>query len=145
MKMEFKMIFLNAATLEKMKFSIKDFFTFTEEIVNGKLHFFVQCLFSLKILGAQVLWVKILQNLKIIIYTHNFNTFLWLIETELLTKVLYNSLLLYVNRRHFSWNCWFYWILSIYDPSQLRYKTQNHVMFEKILQFESDCWQIKYP
>ena len=39
MKMEFKMIFLNAATLEKMKFSIKDFFTFTEEIVNGKLHF----------------------------------------------------------------------------------------------------------
>ena len=24
---------------QKMKFSIKDFFTFTEEILNGKLHF----------------------------------------------------------------------------------------------------------
>ena len=42
-------------TAQKMKFSIKDFFskcdqiivdlaTFTEEISNGKLHFFVQCL-----------------------------------------------------------------------------------------------------
>ena len=41
-------------TAQKMKFSIKDFFSkcdqirsvlkkFTEEILNGKLHFFVQC------------------------------------------------------------------------------------------------------
>ena len=30
---------------KKMKFSLRDFFlvTFTEEILNGKLHFFVQC------------------------------------------------------------------------------------------------------
>ena len=26
-------------TAQKMKFSIKDFFTFTKEILNGKLHF----------------------------------------------------------------------------------------------------------
>ena len=38
-------------TEQKMRFSVKDFFstfpadliTFTEEIFNGKLHFFVQC------------------------------------------------------------------------------------------------------
>ena len=32
-------------TTQKMKFSVKDFFskiTFTEEILTGKLHFFVQ-------------------------------------------------------------------------------------------------------
>ena len=32
-------ILLNTYTAQKMKFSIKDFFTFAEEILNGKLHF----------------------------------------------------------------------------------------------------------
>ena len=47
-------------TAQKMKFSIKDFFskcdqipdyqiTFTEEILNGKLHFFVQCNFYTRV------------------------------------------------------------------------------------------------
>ena len=38
-------------TLQKIKFSIKDLVTFTEEILNGKLHFFVQW----QLLNEQVL------------------------------------------------------------------------------------------
>ena len=30
---------VDATTAEKMKFSMKDFFAFTEEVLNGKLHF----------------------------------------------------------------------------------------------------------
>ena len=30
---------MSYVTAEKMKFSIRDFFTFSEEILNGKLHF----------------------------------------------------------------------------------------------------------
>ena len=33
----------NNYTTQKMKFPITDLVTFTEEILNGKLHFFVQC------------------------------------------------------------------------------------------------------
>ena len=53
-------------TAQKMKFSIEDFFskcdqicnfpadlvTFTEEIVNGKLHFFEQCVIKSFLTGA---------------------------------------------------------------------------------------------
>ena len=32
-------------TAQKMKFPIKDLVTFIEEILNGKLHFFAQCIY----------------------------------------------------------------------------------------------------
>ena len=34
---------IDTVTTQKMKFSIKDFFSKCDQILNGKLHFFVQC------------------------------------------------------------------------------------------------------
>ena len=40
-----------ANTAQKMKFSIKDFFTFTVEILNGRLHFLCSVTFDLNLRG----------------------------------------------------------------------------------------------
>ena len=52
-------------TAQKMKFSIKDFFSkFTEKILNGKLHFFVQWMITFKpylflIFIANIFWIPL--------------------------------------------------------------------------------------
>ena len=43
------------ATAQKMKFSIKDFFTFTEKILNRKLHFLCSVCSSLDALDYKFL------------------------------------------------------------------------------------------
>ena len=45
-------------TAQKMKFSIKDFITFTKEIFNGKLHFFVKC----KVIHSRMTQKKSVRN-----------------------------------------------------------------------------------
>ena len=42
LKTDFRKLQINLHA-QKMKFSIKDLVAFTEEILNGKLHFFAQC------------------------------------------------------------------------------------------------------
>ena len=47
------MSLLTSVTAQKMKFSIEDFFSKNDQIFNGKLILFVQCVCSLRLANSQ--------------------------------------------------------------------------------------------